>query len=329
MRGNRERKGLLEALRRNRLKAGAVGATLVLVALVALFRRSPEPIRTEGGVWAWILPGAEIRAYVDLAQWRETPTGKLVARKLSSPASSPDSLLASLLEGRNGWIDVEEIAVGIRLPGPHFPTGQVSAVFTGEFDFRRLYEKLAQGKSISFSREVNGFEVHRLRVSPGIPPEVIVLDEKHVLVCDAQSTAEILDPRRPSSAAPSGWRGAVLWAEGRVDKENLSVFPFPEGTTRIRFSLCADRTEKGFRIETALRSDGDPEEFEKVLHTVLDSVRFFSLRGAGGKSGDAAGRFPVTLRRSGTTVNLSCELPYEKLRNLVEAWFLRSTGGSQ
>ena len=132
---------------------------------------------------------------------------------MSPFVSGASPLLWKALSGSGDRANVNELYAGVRLRGSGYPTGQVSILLRGTFSPEPLREALMEEGHLSFSRKVNGFEVHRLRARSTIPPELVVIDQRHVIVCDAQSTPEVTAPAAAgrSHPEPPADRRPVPW----------------------------------------------------------------------------------------------------------------------
>jgi hypothetical protein len=266
-------------------KVGIAGAIALLVLLLSIISLQGGGGHDGSSPWRWTLglrdgQHAGFRCHADLASLRESGFGGGLLEAASPFASAASPILWKAISGAGDRANVNELYAGVRLQGGGYPTGQVAILLRGEFSPQWLREALVEEGLLSFSREVNGREVHRLRARSTIPPELVVIDRRHVVVCDAQSTPEVTDPAAAGSSGPEPPPGALVWAEGLVRREDVPA-AFPADSDRARFTLLVTGTNgDGVRIQLRLRPSGPPDAFAGHLREQLANVPLVG-RGAG------------------------------------------------
>ena len=256
--------------------AAALSGLLVLVIVViGVTDRRPA---LSDSAWSWVLSRTAVRGYINVAGFRKTGPGRLILRGGAALwTGQVPSVIWDALEGSGDLLVLNEIFFGARRPGDEFPTGQLSLVARGDFAVSRIAEQLTKTGMLSFTRKVNGRTVHRLRLGVGIPPELVFLDDHHLLCCDAQSTAETVDPAGGSPmTAPLRPEGCLVWVDGVARPADLPPGgAFPEGCSRVAFTMTITEEQGSLVLWAKLKPDCPAEEFAAFLEEGIKALPFF------------------------------------------------------
>ncbi len=293
-------------------KTGVASAALLLILLISISTRNAQGPVHPGNPWDWVLPyrGAPqpgLLCYVNLMRLRTAAPALLAAG--SRFFSFTPSLAWQAVTGTSEVATLEELFVGVRLRGEGYPTGQLGAVLQGAFSREALYKALVGDNAISFTREVGGFTVHRLRSSSSVPPELVFVDERHLLLCDAQSTAEILEHRHP--APPSDLEDCLLWADGYLRRVHAPAL-LPETIEGARFTLLVKNVRRRLAVLIRIQPSGSPEELAAFFDDHVHRQQIFTTGSGVGRKG-----LRLDLEHTETEVVVRCVVEESGLERLL------------
>ncbi len=227
------------------------------------------------GPWARLLYPFDVAAYVNVAGLRSVPAVRAVFTAFA-PDASPPHLVEAFAAGTFPGADLREIYATFRFASSGGSSGRIAALLRGRFESTKLYRSLKESGALLVTRPFGSYQVHRLRTALAVPPELVVLNPRECLLCDAQTTGELLG--RPPHSPGSEQRevevppAALIFATGKV-RTSAEAASGGELRNVLQFELLVARAHGG-RLECTARLSGDgslraiPSLVRSVLQTL-------------------------------------------------------------